>query len=290
MEASTERKHVVEQSIPLTTAIRAWAKAERRERNEELPAPEELVAYHAGELDGEANEELQRRLAFDPEAAREFLDLTDFARLQAPDEGHQLSEEDVQDALTTFRERVRRDEGSYENRRLPSAPAELVASLPPSANLYPFPAEHVQALRRRANLLAAAVLALAVVGGSWGWSLYHQLARYSGPRYAAVIDVEATRGERPHTISQQAEQILLLVHGADLSPYRRGLLEVVAESGEIIATFELNATPDQGSLLYLPLPRELLPVGSYRIRIYGADEGRPLVKEIRWALEVSQSP
>ncbi len=264
----------------LTNAVRTLAAADRSEREEALPAPEDLVAYRAGELGKEAEEALQRHLSLHPESAREYLDLASFPQLEAPGEELRLSDREVGEALARMRARIQEEEEEGP----PAAGKEPPQAADAAAVIHPFPEERRHTRRRRGWTLLLAAMALPVLGAFWIGTLY---GTASEPRYAAVIDLDTTRGARPFAVSRHAEQILLIVHGVDLGTYPRGQLEIATDSGEVLRSHEIGAAPDEESLLYLALPRDVLADGNYRIRLFGDDGGRRrLLKEYRLTLEV----
>lgn len=96
-------------SVSFQAALRRWAEEKRREHPEALPDPEDLVAYREGTITPEAGSALRRKLALSPQAAREYLDLTSFRRLQPPNERYRLTDRDVENALTSIRRRILRE-------------------------------------------------------------------------------------------------------------------------------------------------------------------------------------
>lgn len=267
------------ESISLAATLSRLAEQERQERGTSPPAPEELVAYHEGELDESAREALQSRLALDPDAAREYLDLKHFGNLQPPDDENRLSERDVETARARILARIQREEeASREPRAVRSARSQ---------------AEPVLLPRRGGQMFRIAAVILAMVAAGWIALLYRALEERSGPRFAPVIDLNATRGARPYLVPSQAERIHLIFHGAELAAQTRGELEITTDEGEVIRSFELEPAPAPAgdSLLNLTLPRSLLPDGTYRAAVFRLDAGsRRLVKEYRWTVTAADSP
>ena len=62
---------------PLKAAARA-VMATSLSRSGSHPAPDELVSYHAGQLDDDEREQILRHLAICPECARAALDIANF--------------------------------------------------------------------------------------------------------------------------------------------------------------------------------------------------------------------
>ncbi len=272
-----------ETQISLQAAIRRLAREKRGEHDEDLPAPETLVAYREGKLEGDAEQALQGHLALHPESAREVLDLASFSQLAAPRDAYRLSDRDVPAALAEMRERIRGEPESLD------VTGDLPTDVAPADDLpgvvRPFPVKESWRLGYREVVLLAATV-VAVAGAFWLGTLFGAPGVQPGAHYASVIDVAVTRGPRPYTVSAQAEQVLLVVQDAGLAPYARGELVLATEAGEVIRTFDLSASADADSLLYLVLPRDELPAGSYRLELFGIDaEGRQPVKEFRLVLD-----
>ncbi len=226
------------------------------------PSLDQLADHRAGTLSAADDERIQDHLALCHMCTRLFLDLALFPRLETPDGVEPASELEVAAAWRKM------------------APALLAAA-------EPFPERYDPRLRWRLRALLVAAVLLVTVGAVWIGLLYRGLEEQAGPRYAQVIDVAASRGPRPYLVSPRAEQILLVVKSFDLSAYSRGQLEIT-KKGVVLRTGDLEPSPDERSLLYLVVPRELFPAGTYRVKIFGLDEtGRHLLKDMRLTLEDS---
>lgn len=267
-----------QKSETLTEAVRRLAAAERAAEGATLRAPEDLVAYRDGKLEGSAKEALERGLALNPEAAQEYLDLIDPSRLATPGEEGFFTDQDARDVLLSLRERIREEEsqGSEEN---------LAASRP-----VPFQDRRARRLSWGSRASALAAVLILAVAGIWISRLHRSLEARTGPSFASIVEVSPMRGPgRSLPVPEQAGEILLILHGAHLAPYSRGQLEITDNNGQKILARQLNASQDESSLLYLPVPQTLLPYGNYRIEIYGIDkDGRQLVEE--YALNLIAPP
>ncbi len=276
--------------ISFQTAVRKWTEERRRGLADPLPDPEDMVAYREGKLEPDATAALRERLALQPGAARELLDLASFDEMQPPSADYRLSDADVQDALVAMRARIRLEGESQDALQTEPAVAKPVGE-EPQAEVIPFPAERVRRLQTVARAAAMAALLTLVVGASWIVKLYGRLEEATGPRYAQVIDVAPTRGARPYAVSPDAEHVLLVFDGAGLGTYRRGQLVFSTAAGEVLHQSDLTASEDSGSLLTLELLRDLLPEGTYRAEVFGIDsEGRHPLREYRFEIEASVSP
>ncbi len=265
--------------ISLETAIRTWAEAERRGTDGEMIAAEELIALHDGEFDDEARNALLRRLSLHPESAREYLDLANFSKLEPTSEDRRLTDQDGAGALVQMRARLGLKE--------PEAAGEAEETV---AEVHPFPEPRPDVWRPRERLLAIAAALLAIAAAAWITTLHRSLERQTGPQYAAVIDVEVTRGPRTLEVPPSSEQILLVVHDVNLETFARGQLELTTDAGENLRTFDLAAPPDDQSLLYFAVPQDLLPGGTYRMSLFGLDSAeRRLLKEYRFKVDVATS-
>ena len=251
-----------EKSETLTEAVRRLAAAEGAAQGGDLPAPEDLVAYRDGRLEGAAKESLERRLALNPEAAREYLDLADPSRLREPGREEILSDQEVRETFASLRERIRQ-ESSEGFAQGPTHPAVLA-----------LPQRRIRGLRLGLWASSLAAVLIFAVAGIWISRLHRRLEERSGPMFAAVIDVHPVRGERPLSISSQAGEILLVFHDVHLGSDFQGDLEILDSAGRKIFSRRLQPSQDQDSLLYLSLPQALLPYGTYRIEIHGIRQGR----------------
>ncbi|MEM7587943.1 MAG: hypothetical protein AAF560_31430 [Acidobacteriota bacterium] len=303
-------------SKPPNPALEHWTDAERRKHDATPPTPEELVAYRDGTLDDASRQALQRRLALFPEHAREYLDLLHFDELEAPSPSHQVSDDDIAAALSAVRGAVAAEPGatageghedpqgsqqepaarSESLQAAPAAPLRTVAprkaaspaaspSEPASGAPDPFyrvaPLSPGGRLRRFAM---AATLVLALGAGLAGVMQQRENSA-AKPRYVQVVDLSVTRGGGSTSVARPSKDILLLFHDADLGDFPRGELEVSDHRGQILMTHEVEAPTDATVPLSLTVDRASFPDGSYRIVLYGIDEGgRQLVRDYRWKL------
>ncbi|MCB1037084.1 MAG: hypothetical protein KDD47_24870, partial [Acidobacteria bacterium] len=169
----------------MTEALRHLAEALRKAQGGEPPTVEELLALREGKLEGENRLDLERRLSVDPQAVDELLDLTKFSRLEPPTPEHHLSDEDQARALSSLRKRLGIE--GHEPRQ--GVDEEGAGDPGESAH------EGFSRSLGRWRIFALAAALLAVVAGTWAFRLERRLETERDPRFAAVIDVHATRGE-----------------------------------------------------------------------------------------------
>lgn len=219
----------------------------RRDSGAIPPSDEELFAYHRGDLPPDEEEKLLDRLTLHPEAVRDLVDLVAFDRDQTPSTSEQR---ETTQALHAFRARL---EG-------------------------PGPRS-----RRNLWLAAAAVLALAV-GASWIPSLLDRQVDPAGLRYAAVIDIAASRGARPFPVPRDAPEILLILPLEVSTEVENGTLRITSATGDEVYRDTFQQQHARWSRLYLSLPRALLEPGDYRITV-AAPDARQETLEFRFAIE-----
>lgn len=247
----------VDDELPAAWRAELATVMSRRRQSSEEPPPslEELIAYHRGELEPAEEEKWLERLALHPESVRDLADLIDFDRDEIPT-AQQAQE--TAEALRLFRARARR------------------SASPPS---------------RRLRWIALAAVLVIAVGASWiSWLLGHQEPA-SGPRYATVIDVATSRGARPFPVSEDAQEILLILPVDMTAEPRQGTLQITADDGDLVYQDTFQVTGDRWSRLYVSLPRDHFPPGSYRIEITTSGQNdAPDTQEFRLAIEAPAPP
>ncbi len=279
----------------LKTTVQAIADEDRFDLDAH-PTLDQLADHLAGKLSADDDERIRDHLALCHMCIEFFLDLADFPQLEPPKGVEPPSEQEVADAWRETGPELLAAAGIGAKAELGVAPVEsrqgeTVAAPGPAHETHGPVGQPWAFLPRRVAAarfaLASAALSLLVLSGVWiGW-LYRQLAVRSGPQFAAVIDIDTSRGLRPYRVSPLTERILLLFRNVDLGSYFRGELEI-SQGDTVLYTGDLEPSPDDRSLLHLSVPRELLPAGSYRVRIFGLDSGgRKLLKDLGLTLEDS---
>lgn len=247
-----------------------------RKTDSPLPSAEELIAYHRGKLDPAEEEKLLDRLALDAEAARDLLDFIWF-------DSHQASRADpgspdTAQALRRFRARlaeVPKTEPTVHPFPIPAAPQKVTLPL---------------SRFRRHRWLGWAAALLLVVGVLWiPWWLGAPADR-SSPRYAAVIEVTASRGARPFPVSKDVGEILLILPHVE-SGSEQGRLRILTANGEVVYDDVLRRSADPWSRLYLRLPAERFGPGTYRIEVStSAQDTLPELRELQFSIEDPAAP
>jgi hypothetical protein len=253
----------------LEASIAAVAAADRAEPGPH-PAPEELEAYHRGELPADQQARLHRHLIRCPGCTEEVLDLDAFPDLP-------------------LRRRDLDPDASHEQdwRAI-------------SARLGIDPAERSAAAGAFAWQLLAAALALAVVGlGWWAASLRSRVGELSAPRANVYVHdllpvaegaLRTPGGEDRLEIPAGTEHVVLILNLADLGRHSDFRIELRDEQGRVLWRRERLQRAPEGSLSF-EVARELLPPGRYHIDLYGlGDAGAAPLVAYRLRVEPPASP
>jgi hypothetical protein len=235
---------------PLDAALRHLAEQQRRSLTSH-PTPQELAAYHAGELPSEAETRLLDHLAVCRECSDLLLDLSGFADLKPPKGVPELTDEQVEQDWQKLRAKMGAGEGKKERT------AEVVPIRPAGP---PRP--------ERSHWLPVAASLLAVLGFSLGLYQSFQVGKLSRPRVVPVISSgNVERGESDElTISARDGALIYLDSDPDKS-YPAYEAEVVRE-GEVLARIPVGAIGDESVPLLVPGP---LKPGRYEVRLFGVE-------------------
>ncbi|MEE8523829.1 MAG: hypothetical protein V3T72_07835 [Thermoanaerobaculia bacterium] len=247
-------------SIRLADALRA-ANEDARSEIAAHPGPDELLAYHAGELADDKKEELRDHLAVCRECTRTVLDVASFPELLPRDPERALSRRQLADEIAAIRSRL-------VDERSPLA--EVVPLPPPRApRIYP-PAWPI-----------AAMLALAAAGLSfWVHSLRGTVSSLHEPTpnswTASLTGTERSGQSGPETVefTEGQERRSLTFNyldpaGREFSDYA---IEIFAMDGELVwGTEDLRPHPQIGNFS-LGLHRDFLAAGEYRFVLYGLEQ------------------
>ena len=237
----------------LKAGVRVLA-AEARRSLPEHPLPEELLDYHAGDLQEAERERIQEHLALCPACVRALLDLEAF-----PD----VEPVRPEDRLTDI--------------ELARAWQRLQGSVAPAAQGRSRIAPPVLAL--------AAVLLLAVVGLSlWVVRLRGEVRDLSSPQTGVLVaDLipqkeaieRAEGGEEVVRVPAWAGRLLLILNLADPATHPSYRIEIRTQDGrEVWSRAGVRRSAD--GTFALEVPRRLLPAGRYRIRLFGIEGGSEL--------------
>jgi hypothetical protein len=240
---------------PLEESLRALAA--RRRSGENHPAPEELVAYRAGDLTAEEDDLIQEHLTQCHDCARLLLDLAEFEQLPPPPEELGPVDARAEASWQRLRSRLREDE-------------EPEVEQPPVLQHRPRP--RVPLWRRPALPWAlAAGLALCVVGLGWRTgSLERQIEELSRPQAVQVVTLvseeERARGagdEAPVRAGDGVAYNLLLPSDPEVPTYPLYEVKIVSATGEAkpipvgrqpadedVLKVSLRAAPDPGDYVF----------------------------------------
>ncbi|HEX5718166.1 MAG TPA: zf-HC2 domain-containing protein [Thermoanaerobaculia bacterium] len=240
----------------MDAALRHLAEQQRRSLTSH-PTPQELAAYHAGELPPEAESRLLDHLAICRDCSDLLLDLAGFADLKPPQGVPELTDEQVEQDWQALRSRMRAGEGVKER----------------TAEVVPIrPAGPVPRLERSYWLPIAASL-LAVLGFSFGLYQSVKVGRYSEPQLVREVDPgSVVRGDVPgQSFSSRAPGLIRLSPDPNVEasyPYEAEIVH--EEQGEVVKRIPVK-TIDEDPLLLIPAGS--LAPGSYRAYLYGIQEG-----------------
>lgn len=249
------------------------------------PSLDQLADHRAGRLSAADRDRVQEHLALCHSCTELLLDLASFPRLEPPQGAEPMSELAVERAWRDMSPGLLAAAGiETPGIETPGIePHEDDAAATPT--VVGFPDLKDPGSNRPARALLVAAMLLVTAGSLWIGALYKRLADQSAPQYAAVIDIDTARASRTYPVSPNAGQLLLIVKNFDLETYSRGRLQI-SRGGTVVRSAELEPAPDDRSLLYLVLPRDLLPAGPYRIKIFGLETGgEQLLKDIGLTLE-----
>jgi hypothetical protein len=252
-----------EKKPPLDAALRHLAEQQRRSLTSH-PTPQELAAYHGGELPPEAETRMLDHLAICRDCSDLLLDLAGFADLKPPQGVPELTDQQVEQDWQALRARMRAGEGGKEEERR-TAEVVPIRRAGPAAK----PA------RWSSPWLPVAASLLAVIGLSFGLyqsqrvgALERRVDELSQPSSPDSIFLDSTiqrsGGEQEEkAISSRAGTLLTFYSEAD---------DYAAYEAVIDNRLTIKAAPreeDQGILLLIP-PGSLQP-GPHTVVLYGVD-------------------
>lgn len=265
---------------PFEESLRALAA--RRRRDESHPAPEELVAYRAGDLTAEEDDRIQEHLTQCHDCAQLLLDLEEFEKLTPPPED--LGPVDVRAEASWQRLRTRlREEGEPEEEE-PEAPI-----------LQHRPRPRVPLWRNPVLPWAlAAGLAVCVLGlGLRTATLQKAVDELSAPRAGIeLVDLypesESTVRGEAQPLEQVRDGSVLILHLPTEPKFETYEVEVVPASGKDPVLQSPPAQPEAGTLTF-PLPPSPLSPGPYMARLYGRSGDRRELLD-QYSFHLSTSP
>ena len=252
----------------LKAEMQAIMAAKRQARQSHL-SPQELLAYHAGELRGEALEATREHLASCRECSSAVLDMVSFPEVEPSDANRRLGEHDVARRWERLRERLREE-----------TPAPQAVREPIGRKRFRW-----RALSGSLELFraAAAVLLVIAVGLAVALLSERRTAREgASPRLNLVI-AELVPSEAFEERSEEG-RIVLVPEDADGAVLTLALLdprtypkyelsfEEPSAGGTTWETSELQRNPE--GFFTLELPRGFLPAGHYAVRLRGIEGDR----------------
>jgi len=247
---------------PLDAALRHLAEQQRRSLTSH-PTPQELAAYHAGELPPEAEAKILDHLAICRECSDLLLDLSGFADLKPPQGVPELTDEQVEQDWQKLRAKMGEGQGK-KDRTAEVVPIRPAGPAPKPERTFPV-------------WLPVAASLLAVLGFSFGLyqssqvaKLEQQLADRTLPWSSAAIPLD---GRTVRSGEEQEVTRITSTKDAILSLYTDSEDTFPVYEAEFIGPVKVKvpvASEDglPGSLVIL---RDSLKRGSYDIYLYGVD-------------------
>ncbi len=248
---------------PFASAVREFA-AQARGQQAAI-SPDELLAYHRGELSAGQAEELRERLAVQPEAVRTIQDLNRFPDLEPADESRHLDAAQVDTEWRAMQARLAAelDSGDHPVQRFPQRASGRGWS---------------------AYGLVAALLLISLGLSLWVVLLrrtVHELsgmiADLSGPRVnvlvSSLIPQTTARDSEPTQLSlpPASEHLLLILNLPNLENHSDYRVAISTGGGEIWSRDGLERSP-LGNFT-IELSRSDLPPGDYRVDLSGLEGG-----------------
>lgn len=244
---------------PLDAALRHLAEQQRRSLTSH-PTPQELAAYHAGELPPEAEVRILDHLAICRECSDLLLDLSGFADLKPPAGVPELTDAQVEQDWQALRARMRAGEEKKE-RTAEVVPIRPAGPAPKPERTYPM-------------WLPVAASLLAVLGFSFGLYQSVQVGKLSRPRIVPVISSEDVERGEPSELAISARDGGLIYLDSDPDESYPAYEAELVRDGEVLARIPVGAIAHESVPLLVPGP---LKPGTYEIRLFGVsgDQRKP---------------
>lgn len=266
-----------DQKPPLDAALRHLAEQKRRSLTSH-PKPQELAAYHAGELPPEAEARLLDHLSICRECSDLLLDLSGFADLLPPKGVPELTDEQVEQDWQKLRSRMREGEGKKERT------AEVVPIRPAGP---PPRTERSYWLPIAASLLAVLGLSFGLYQNSQVAKLEQRLSEEVLPWSPPAVTLDDTTVRSGG--DQQEVKRITSKDGAVLSLYSDVEETYPAYEAEIVGRATFKATPprEEGGPVSLVIPRGYLKRDTYEIQLYGV-KGSQRIPLGRYEIQVDE--
>lgn len=249
-----------DQKPPLDAALRHLAEQKRRSLTSH-PTPQELAAYHAGELPPEAEAQILEHLAICRECSDLLLDLSGFADLKPPQGVPELTDEQIELDWQRLRERMREGEGRKETK-------ERTAEVVPIRPARPVPTPERD--RRRWKPIAASLL----LGGALGilFGIYFEMPTGSSKmQMGSMIDPGlAERGEGDPSFSVREIGAIRFIPDVDVDASYSSYEAEIDRDGEVVKRIRVETIDEDPVLL---ISEGWLHPGEYQARLYGIRGG-----------------
>lgn len=233
---------------------------------DEHPSPDEILAYHADELDDDARAHMQEHFAWCSECNRTVRDLASWPAVELRDPKLERTAEEEAADWQAIRQRLGKETPEAEDQA--REPIPLVLPRPPPS---PVP---------RPYLLLIAALLLAVLSLQiFRWS---QEVGFPNPTANVfVVDLspignaatrdESTRGPARTEVPAGMETVVFLLVQEDVRPFDGHAVELLDEDGHVFWQAGGLVSPPEGGFS-VAVPFRTLPSNAIEIRLYGVDE------------------
>lgn len=238
--------------------------------------PDEILAYHEGQLEDQENDAIRERLMDDPDAVRALLDLEALASMEAEEEA--LPDGEV-DALWQDTRDTLVDEGLFGQRL--------------ARNVVPLPVSSLKSEPARPrgvyfSSALAAIFLLASLGlGAWNLTLQRALSRpHAAGKIETLAPTDSTTREEGVDASHIGPNDVLLL---DLERSYQGTYAVrllVVDEGESQGLWRGSATTDEYGNVTLEPPRRGYVRGSYQVDLAPLEDGQEVPPSVSFRFEV----
>jgi hypothetical protein len=254
----------------ISEAVRAFVR-QRRKGLKSHPVPEDLLAYHEGQLSAEESEEVREHVAVCARCADLVQDLAHFPEPEPTDPSSEASEEAILARRWESLQKRLGQEGG-------------LGLAPRTERGKPRRQWGFFRLRPISGTLAAGLVAVSVGLAFWALVLQQRLAELSRPAVRVAVsslvprEIAAARDEEqlePTAVPAWADRILLILNlfePRSYSAYQVEIFDALQDGRVIWSNRDLRRAPD-GNFAF-EVPRSFLPAGAYRIELSGLDRSR----------------
>ncbi len=273
-------------SNPLRASLKVISEAGRGPHSD----PEQLLAYHLGELDAATAEAVEQHLGMCSECSRHVLDMARFLAGDTAANAERTDELNVERLMRSVTEALAAEQADMAamNETEPPPSPWLKGRGAPGVHLF----TTLGFARAAAVIFAAATAALAgyLVSSREHSTAGVGLTMANVPVFELTTSETRGPGERDTIqLPSDAPGALLVFPLATNQAFARFELTVVEMPSGNVAFRRSDMRRTAGGLLTLVVPRDFLPAGDYRVTIYGLDDGATLRSltdfELDWRLE-----